>query len=77
MIRLKLTTVGASTGVIIPEEMLTRLNLGKGDARYAVETANGGYHLTPYDPDLAERMSKAEEIMRRYRNALDFLAKSG
>jgi hypothetical protein len=31
--------------------------------------------LTPYDPGFEEKMQKAEEIMRRYRNALRALAK--
>ncbi len=71
---LKLTTIGSSTGVVIPKEMLARLNITKGDALYAVETADGGLHLTPYDPAFGEKMKKAEDIMRRYRNALRVLA---
>jgi len=75
MTKLKLTAVGTSTGVVIPKEMLSRLNVRKGDALYAVEMADGGYRLTPYDPDFAEKMDKADEIMRRYRNTLHALAK--
>jgi putative addiction module antidote len=75
MTTLKLTAVGTSTGVVIPKEMLTRLNVGKGDVLYAVETPDGAYRLTPYDPDFAGKMDKAEEIMRRYRNTLHTLAK--
>jgi putative addiction module antidote len=75
MIKLKLTAVGTSTGVVIPKEMLNRLNVAKGDVLYAVEEAGGGYRLTPYDPDFADKMDKAEEIMKRYRNTLHALAK--
>lgn len=71
---LKLTTIGSSTGVVIPKDMLARLNVAKGDTLYAVETADGGLHLTPYDPAFGEKMRKAEEIMRRYRNTLRVLA---
>ncbi len=74
MTKLKLTGVGTSTGVVIPKEMLARLNVGKGDTLYAVETPDGGYRLTPFDPDFAEKMDKADEIMRRYRNTLKALA---
>jgi hypothetical protein len=42
---------------------------------YAIETPDGGYRLTPYDPGFAEKMDKADEIMRRYRNTLHTLAK--
>ncbi len=75
MTALKLTKIGTSTGVIIPKEMLARLNVSKGDMLYAVETPDGGYRLTPYDPAFAEKMEKADEIMRRYRNTLNVLAK--
>ena len=75
MAKLKLIAVGASTGVVIPKEMLNRLDVGKGDALYAVETPDGGYSLTPYDPDFAGKMDKADDIMRRYRNTLNALAK--
>jgi putative addiction module antidote len=73
--KLKLSAIGTSTGVIIPKEMLARMNLAKGDSIYAIETPDGGYRLTPYDPGFAEKMDKAEEIMRRYRNTLHALAK--
>jgi putative addiction module antidote len=74
MTTLKLTAIGTSTGVIIPKEMLARMNLSKGDVLYAVESPDGGYRLTPYDPAFARKMEKADEIMRRYRNTLHVLA---
>ncbi|MFN7882039.1 MAG: AbrB/MazE/SpoVT family DNA-binding domain-containing protein, partial [bacterium] len=49
MTALKLTTIGTSTGLVIPKDLLARLNIAKGDTLYAVETADGGLHLTPYD----------------------------
>ena len=72
---LKLTAIGTSTGVVIPKEMLNRLNVGKGDTLYAVETPDGGYRLTAYDPNFAEKMDKADAIMKRYRNTLAVLSK--
>ncbi len=72
---LKLTAIGTSTGVVIPKEMLNRLNVGKGDTLYAVETPDGGYRLTVYDPSFAEKMDKADDIMKRYRNTLHVLSK--
>ena len=72
---LKLTAVGTSTGLIVPKEMLARLKVGKGDTLYATELPDGGYRLTPYDPDFAAKMEKADSIMRRYRNTLKILAK--
>ena len=54
--------------------MLARLNASKGDILYATETPDGGYRLTPFDPDFAAKMEKADTIMRRYRNTLNILA---
>jgi putative addiction module antidote len=75
MTTLKLTAVGTSTGVIIPKEMLARLNVAKGDALFVTEMPDGGYRLTPFDPGFADKMEKAGSIMRRYRNTLHVLAK--
>ncbi len=74
MTTLKLTAIGTSTGVIIPKAMLDRMNVGKGDVLFAVEAPDGSYRLTPYDPEFARKMEKAEDIMRRYRNTLHVLA---
>jgi putative addiction module antidote len=74
MTTLKLTTIGTSTGVVIPKEMLARMNVGKGDSLYLVEAPDGSYRLTPYDPTFAKKMEKADDIMRRYRNSLHILA---
>jgi putative addiction module antidote len=75
MTTLKLTAIGTSTGVIIPKEMLARMNVSKGDSLFVVEAPDGSYRLTPYDPGFAQKMDKADDIMRRYRNTLQVLAK--
>ncbi|MCU7924723.1 MAG: AbrB/MazE/SpoVT family DNA-binding domain-containing protein, partial [Candidatus Thiodiazotropha sp. (ex Dulcina madagascariensis)] len=47
---LKLRKIGSSVGVILPKEMLERLNLREGDKLYADENRNG-VQLSPYDPE--------------------------
>lgn len=47
-ISLKLTTVGNSTGVILPKEVLACLRLKKGDTVYLTESPDG-LLMTPYD----------------------------
>ncbi len=74
MTKLKLTAIGTSTGVVIPKEMLARLNLSKGDTLYAVQEQDGSFRLTPFDPQFESRLKKADDIMRRYRNTLRVLA---
>lgn len=74
MIPVKVTTVGNSTGMVLPKEALARLKVEKGDTLYLVETQDG-YVLTPYDPEFTEQVKAAEEGMQRYRNALRELAR--
>lgn len=69
MTKLKLTTVGNSTGVILPKEILERLHVTKGDTLFVVETP-GGIELTPYDPEFAKQMDSAEKVMREDRDVL-------
>ena len=73
--KLKITAVGNSAGVILPKELLARLRVGKGDALYATELPDG-VKLTPFDPELAGQMEVAERVMREDRNVLRKLAKS-
>lgn len=72
--RLKVTTVGNSTGVVLPKELLTKLRVGKGDPLFAVELPDG-IKLTPYDEEFKRQMDIAEDIMRKRRNLLRELAK--
>ena len=67
--KLKITTIGNSAGVVLPKELLTRLRLGKGDTLYATEVP-GGIKLMPYDPTLEQQMDVAEKIMREDRDVL-------
>lgn len=72
--KLKITTIGNSAGVILPKELLARLRLEKGDELYAIETPDG-VRLTAYDPELAAQMEVAERVMREDRAVLRKLAK--
>jgi putative addiction module antidote len=72
--RLKVTTIGNSAGVILPKELLARLRLEKGDELYALETPDG-IRLTTYDPEFAKQMEVAEQVMREDRQVLRKLAK--
>lgn len=72
--KLKITTVGNSAGVILPKEVLAKLNVAKGDHLYLVESPQG-MTLTRYDASFEEQMEATGEATRRYRNALRELAK--
>ncbi len=70
---LKLTSVGNSTGLILPREVLAKLRLGKGETVYLTETPDG-FMITPYDEEFAKQMEQAETIMRDDRDVLKALA---
>ena len=72
--KLKITAIGNSAGVILPKELLARLRVQKGDELYALETSDG-IKLTSYDPTLAEQMEVAEKVMRKDRHVLRKLAR--
>jgi putative addiction module antidote len=69
----KVTTVGSSTGIVLPKELLTKLNIQKGDTLYVTETPDG-VQLSPYNEEFAKTMEVANDVMRRYRDALRKLA---
>ena len=71
---LKLTTVGNSTGVVLPREILEKLHVAKGDTLFVTDTPNG-IALSAYDESFARKMAAAELVMREDRDALRELAK--
>ena len=72
-ITVKLTTVGNSTGIVLPKELLEKLRVQKGDTLHVLETPNG-IELTSFDPEFARQMDVAEKVMREDRDILRRLA---
>jgi putative addiction module antidote len=73
--KLKITTIGNSAGLILPKELLARLRLAKGDTLFATELPDG-IKLSPFDPKLARKMEVAERVMRKRRTLLRKLAEN-
>lgn len=74
MYTLKLTQVGNSVGAIFPKEMLTRLNLEKGDELYLTDSPDG-LRITVHNPEFAVQMQVARDVMKKRRAVLHELAK--
>ena len=74
MIKLKVTTVGSSAGIVLPKEALTLLKVAKGDSVFLTESPDG-VRITPYDPEFEEDMGLARQVMRKRRDLLRELAK--
>lgn len=75
MVELKVRKFGNSLGVVLPKDVINRLQTGDGEKLFLIEAAEGDYRLTPYDPAFKKQMEKVDEIMSRYRNTLRALAK--
>lgn len=75
MLTFKVTTIGASAGLILTKEAMARLKVKKGDSLFLTEAPGGGYRLTPYNPEFERQMELAEEIMHDDREILRALAK--
>lgn len=73
--KLEIKKIGNSTGLILPKELVARLNLEQGDWLDVSENADGSIRLAPHDPNFQKAMEIAERAMRTYRNALAELAK--
>jgi len=74
MLKVKVTAIGNSMGIILPKEALTKLKAEKGDVLYLIDGPEG-LTLTPYQRDFEKQMQVAEKVMKKYRNALHELAK--
>jgi putative addiction module antidote len=73
-LKLKITTIGNSAGIVLPKELMNRLRVNKGDTLYAVENSNG-FELSAYDKEFADDMEVAEQVMRQNRDLLRKLAR--
>ena len=71
---LKITQIGNSLGVVLPREVLSELNVDKGDRLFLTRSPDG-YRITRSDPDFERQMTKAREIMKRRHDVLRELAK--
>ena len=75
MLVLKVHKVGNSLNLRLPRDAVSRLRVREGDTVYLTESPDGGYRVTPFDPEFESQMQLAEEGMKRYRNTLRALAK--
>ncbi len=74
MTELKLIQIGNSVGVVLPRDVLSALNLDKGDALYLTK-APDGLRLTLTSPEFDSQMTEARKIMKKRRAVLRELAK--
>ncbi len=71
--RAKITQIGNSTGLIIPKEMVDRMNIKKGDDVFLSPTEDG-FTVVRNSKEIDEQMQAAKLGMAEYSHALRKLA---
>jgi putative addiction module antidote len=74
-VKIEIKKIGNSDGLIIPRELMQRLDLKRGQFLHVIELAGGGFQAMPYDPDFEKTMEIADEVMDEYKDTLAALAK--
>lgn len=72
--KVKIIQIGNSKGIILPKEVIDKLNLEKGDTLSILDSPVG-FLASVYDPAFADQMEKARKIMKKRRDVLRELAK--
>jgi putative addiction module antidote len=75
LVKIEIKKIGNSDGLLLPRELMQRLDLKRGQEMHITELAGGGFQAMPYDPDFEKTMEIADQIMDKYRDTLAALAK--
>ncbi|MFT4119478.1 AbrB family transcriptional regulator [Bradyrhizobium sp.] len=73
--KIEIRKIGNSDGMLLPRELMQRLDLKRGQQLHIVELPGGGFRALPYDPDFERAMEFADEVTDKYRDTLAALAK--
>ena len=74
ILELRLSKIGDSLGIVLPEEALEYLKLQEGDTILATKAPARSLRLSPYSDETAKQMAIAQDLMKRYDNTLHALA---
>jgi putative addiction module antidote len=69
-----LTPIGPAVGIVLPPDVLKRLNIASGDQVCLIDTPNG-VEITSLTPLQAEQLQVARQIIAENRESLQELAK--
>ena len=72
-VEVKLQKVGNSLGIVIPKEVVAKLDLHEGDTLMLIEEQDG-LRIAIANPELAKTRRTFQSLDGRYRNALRDLA---
>lgn len=75
MFSVRIEAVGSSVAIILPNEVLARLNVKAGDLVHLIEAADGSFRLMTSDADFDRQISLAADLMDEDREVLGPLAR--
>ena len=70
----RIRKIGNSLGIIIPEKVLSQMNIDEGDVVNIIDS-DKGVLITPFDQDFEDIQKSYKAFSKKYRNALSALAK--
>jgi putative addiction module antidote len=73
--QLEIKKIGNSTGIILPKELLAQVEWQQGDQMFVTVEPDKAVKITRRDPQHAEVMRLAREVMHEYHVTLTELAK--
>jgi putative addiction module antidote len=71
--KIKVTRIGNSLGLILPKEVVSALKVEQGDT-LSLSEAPGGFRITPYDLEVERQLEAGREFSKEYRDTLRALA---
>ena len=58
--KIEIKKIGNSDGLLLPRELMQRLDLKRGQELHITELPGGGFNCMPYDPDFEATMEIAD-----------------
>ena len=56
MVEVKIRKIGNSYGLVLPKETQAQMKVSEGDTLYLTESPDGGFRLTPANPEFARQL---------------------
>jgi putative addiction module antidote len=69
-LEVKVRKIGYSIGVVLPTEAVAHLQVREGDLICMTDSADGSLRLSSAAGQLAHQVRTAQDLVRRYQNAL-------
>src|SRR5258707_15806025 len=75
LMKIEIKKIGNSDGLLLPRELMQRLDLKRGQELHITELAGGGFQAKPYYPQFEKTMEIADPIMAKNKRNAPGLAK--